>query len=201
MVLLIDNYDSFTFNLVQQFQAMGEAVHVFRNDEIGLVEIESLIPSSIVISPGPGAPYDAGISIEVVNGLGPKIPLLGVCLGHQAIAAAYGGRIVRADRIMHGKVSLIFHDGRGIYSGLPIPFEATRYHSLVVEKDSMPDCLEVSAWTEEGEVMGIRHREYPVEGVQFHPESILTHEGQRILRNFVTMATNNLRHEISEGGK
>ena len=193
MLLLIDNYDSFTFNLVQEFQTMGEAVRVFRNDEVGLGDIESLVPSSIVISPGPGTPHDAGISMKVVDNLGPKIPLLGVCLGHQAIGAAFGGRIVRANRIMHGKASPIFHDGRGIYRGLPNPFDAIRYHSLIVESDSLPDCLEVSAWTEEGEIMGLRHREYPVEGVQFHPESILTHEGPKLLRNFVSIATDNLK--------
>ena len=185
MILMIDNYDSFTYNLVQLLQVIGEEVHVFRNDQIDLSEMESLRPSALVVSPGPGTPYDAGISMEAIVHLGPRIPVLGVCLGHQSIAGAYGGKVIRADRIMHGKTSLIFHDGRSIYQGLPNPFEAIRYHSLIVEMDSLPDCLERSAWTEEGEIMGLRHRQYRIEGVQFHPESILTDVGSQIIRNFI----------------
>jgi anthranilate synthase/aminodeoxychorismate synthase-like glutamine amidotransferase len=184
MILLIDNYDSFTYNLVQILAPMDQEVKVFRNDEIGIENIQSMRPSSLVISPGPGTPDKAGISIEAVRFFGGLIPVLGVCLGHQAIAAAYSGKVVRAERIMHGKTSIISHDGRGIFKGLENPIEAIRYHSLIVEKDSLPDCLEVSAWTEQGEIMGIRHREYKVEGVQFHPESILTKAGPWILKNF-----------------
>ncbi|MFC1535499.1 anthranilate synthase component II [Thermodesulfobacteriota bacterium] len=184
MILLIDNYDSFTYNLAQMLEHMRHDIKVFRNDQIDIRDIESLDPSAIMISPGPGTPDKSGISIDAIHHFGQKIPILGVCLGHQAIAAAYGGKIVRADRIMHGKTSIILHDGRGIFKGLSDPFEAVRYHSLIVEKDSLPDCLEVSAWTEEGEVMGFRHREYRVEGVQFHPESILTDVGTRLLQNF-----------------
>jgi len=182
MILLIDNYDSFTYNLVQILQMMGQQVSVFRNDEITLDCIEGENPSGIVISPGPGTPDQAGITMEAIRRFGPSIPVMGVCLGHQAIAAAYGGKVVRAGRIMHGKTSLIFHDGRTIYQGLPNPFEAIRYHSLVVERDSLPDCLEVSSWTREGEVMGLRHHEYRVEGVQFHPESVLSRQGADILQ-------------------
>jgi anthranilate synthase/aminodeoxychorismate synthase-like glutamine amidotransferase len=184
MILVIDNYDSFTYNLVQMFQVIGENVQVWRNDQIDLSTVNRLRPCAIVISPGPGTPGDAGISVEVVRHFGQKIPLLGVCLGHQSISTAFGGRVVRAKRIMHGKTSLIFHDGRSIYQDLPNPFEATRYHSLIVATDSLPDCLEVSAWTEEGEIMGLRHRTFKVEGVQFHPESILTDFGRHIIKNF-----------------
>jgi anthranilate synthase/aminodeoxychorismate synthase-like glutamine amidotransferase len=184
MILMIDNYDSFTYNLVQMFQVAGEDIQVWRNDQIDLSAIKSLGPCAIVISPGPGTPGQAGISVETIHHFGPKIPVLGVCLGHQSIAAAFGGRVIRATRIMHGKTSLIFHDGRSIYQGLSNPFEATRYHSLIVDTDSLPDCLEISAWTEEGEVMGLRHRKYEVEGVQFHPESILTDCGSHIIKNF-----------------
>lgn len=182
MILFIDNYDSFTYNLVQILQVMDQEVMVLRNDQTTLREIEGEDPSGIVISPGPCTPDQAGISVEAIRCFGSRIPVLGVCLGHQAIAVAYGGKVVRADRIMHGKTSPIFHDGRTIYQGLPNPFEAIRYHSLIVERDSIPDCLEVSSWTEEGEVMGIRHRKYEVEGVQFHPESILTKQGPKILQ-------------------
>jgi anthranilate synthase/aminodeoxychorismate synthase-like glutamine amidotransferase len=189
MILLIDNYDSFTYNLVQILSPMGQEIKVFRNDEIDIEEIQSMRPSSLVISPGPCTPEKAGISIEAVRSFGGIIPVLGVCLGHQAIAAAYGGRVIRAQRIMHGKISFISHNGRGIFKGLPNPFEATRYHSLIVEKDSLPDCFEVSAWTEQGEIMGIRHREYDVEGVQFHPESILTKAGPELLKNFCNILT------------
>ena len=184
MILLIDNYDSFTYNLVQILSPMDQEIIVFRNDEIDIKEIQSMKPSSLVISPGPCTPEKARISIEAARSFGGLIPVLGVCLGHQAIAAAYGGRVIRAKRIMHGKISFISHNGRGIFKGLANPFEATRYHSLIVEKDSLPDCLEVSAWTEQGEIMGIRHREYDVEGVQFHPESILTKAGPELLKNF-----------------
>ena len=184
MILLIDNYDSFTYNLVQILQILDHDVRVFRNNQIILERIEREKPSRLVISPGPCTPDQAGISVEAIRRFGPEIPVLGVCLGHQAIAAAYGGKVVRADRIMHGKTSLIFHDGRSVYKGLPNPFEAIRYHSLLVERRSLPDCLEVSAWTEQGEIMGLRHHKYKVEGVQFHPESILTKEGDKILQTF-----------------
>ena len=184
MILLIDNYDSFTYNLVQMLEQMNQQVGVFRNDRIDMPGIEALKPSVLMISPGPGTPADAGISSEAIRLLGPRIPVLGVCLGHQAIAAVYGGKVVRADRIMHGKTSMIFHDGRSIYAGLPNPFEAVRYHSLIVAQDSLPDCLEISAWTEQGEIMGLRHCKYQIEGVQFHPESILTAVGKNLLRNF-----------------
>lgn len=184
MILLIDNYDSFTYNLVQILEGMNRDVRVFRNDQITLARIAKEGPSGLVISPGPCTPAQAGISVGAVRYFAAKIPVLGVCLGHQAIAAAYGGKVVRADRIMHGKASLIFHDGRSVYKGLPNPFEAIRYHSLLVERRSLPDCLEVSAWTEQGEIMGLRHHKYKVEGVQFHPESILTKEGDKILQTF-----------------
>ncbi len=184
MIGLIDNYDSFTYNLVQMLECMNAEVSVFRNDQIELHRLEELGPSALVVSPGPCTPSESGISVEAIRHFGNKIPVLGVCLGHQAIAAAYGGKVVRADRIMHGKTSLIFHDGRTIYQSLSNPFEAIRYHSLIVERHSLPDCLEVSAWTEEGEIMGLRHHEYEVEGVQFHPESILTNEGAKILKTF-----------------
>ena len=185
MILLIDNYDSFTYNLVQMLEQMNQEVEVFRNDRLAIQDIEARNPSALMVSPGPGTPADAGISIAAIYNLGPKIPVLGVCLGHQAIAAAYGAKIVRADRIMHGKTSMVFHDGNGIYQDLSNPFEAVRYHSLIVQKDSLPDCLEISAWTEDGEIMGIRHRKHRVEGVQFHPESILTTSGDILLHNFL----------------
>lgn len=185
MILLIDNYDSFTYNLVQILEEMHQEVRVFRNNHITLSDIEKEGPSRIVISPGPCTPAQSGISVEAIRHFGPKIPILGVCLGHQAIACAYGGEVVRADLIMHGKTSLIFHDTRSIYQGLPNPFEATRYHSLIVEPKCLPACLEISARTEQGEIMGVRHREYEVEGVQFHPESILTKKGATLLKNFL----------------
>ena len=185
MILLIDNYDSFTYNLVQMLEQMDQEVEVFRNDRIDIQEIEARNPSVLMISPGPGTPADAGISIAAINNLGSKIPVLGVCLGHQAIAAAYGAKVVRANRIMHGKTSMVFHDGHRIYQDLSNPFEAVRYHSLIVQKDSLPDCLEISAWTKDGEIMGIRHRKHRVEGVQFHPESILTTSGDILLHNFL----------------
>ena len=185
MILIIDNYDSFTYNLVQTLQAIGKTVQVYRNDQIDLPGITRLRPSAILISPGPGTPRQAGICMEAIRHFGPKLPVLGVCLGHQAIAAAYGGAVVRAQNIMHGKTSLIHHDGRTIYKNLPNPFKATRYHSLIVDSADLPDPLEISAWTDEGEIMGLRHLKYSVEGVQFHPESILTDCGIQIIRNFL----------------
>ena len=187
MILMIDNYDSFTYNLVQLFQLMGENVHVWRNDQADVIEIARLGPSAIVISPGPGTPDQAGISVEAIRCFGPKRPVLGVCLGHQSITAAFGGRVIRSNRIMHGKTSSIFHDGQSIYDGIPSPFEAVRYHSLIVDRDSFPDCLEISAWTEDGEIMGLRHRTYKIEGVQFHPESILTGVGKHMIDNFIRL--------------
>ena len=190
MLLMIDNYDSFTWNLVQYLQALGSEVEVVRNDALSVAEIEALQPERIVISPGPCTPNEAGVSLEVIRALGATVPILGVCLGHQGIGQAYGGRVVRAGRIMHGKTSQIRHEGKGVFAGLPDAYEATRYHSLVVDKDSLPDCLEVTAWTENDdgsveEIMGLRHREHPVEGVQFHPESILTEHGHALLKNFL----------------
>ncbi len=187
MILVIDNYDSFTYNLVQYLGELGQEPQVWRNDKITLEEIEELAPERIVISPGPCTPSEAGISIDVVNHFSGKLPILGVCLGHQSIGQAFGGLVVRAERLMHGKTSMIEHDGLSIYGGVPSPFEATRYHSLVVERSTLPDSLEISAETREGEIMGLRHKEYPVEGVQFHPESILTSEGKNILSNFLTL--------------
>ena len=184
MILLIDNYDSFTYNLVQLLEQLGREVRVFRNDRIDMPGIEAHNPSALMISPGPGTPADSGISLDAIGRLGVQIPVLGVCLGHQAIAAVYGGNVVRAGRIMHGKTSRIFHDDSSIFQDLPNPFEAVRYHSLIVERESLPDCLEISAWTEQGEIMGLRHRRYDIEGVQFHPESILTGEGKNLLHNF-----------------
>lgn len=185
MLLVIDNYDSFTYNLVQYLGELGEEIAVHRNDQITLDEIEALQPDKIVISPGPGTPKNAGISIEVVRRFGQDIPILGVCLGHQAIGEAFGGEVIRADRLMHGKTSAIAHDGRSIYSGLPERFPATRYHSLILRRESLPDLFEVTAWTDEGELMGIRHKTAPIEGVQFHPESILTEVGKLLLKNFL----------------
>ena len=185
MILMIDNYDSFTYNLVQYLRELGADVAVYRNDRITVDEIRALRPERIVLSPGPCTPAEAGICCEIIRVFGAAIPLLGVCLGHQCIGAAYGGRIVRAARLMHGKTSLIRHDGRGLFRGLPDPFEATRYHSLLIERETMPSCLTVSADTAEGEIMGVRHRSHPVEGVQFHPESILTQAGKALLANFL----------------
>jgi len=185
MILMIDNYDSFTYNLVQYLGQLGAEVRVFRNDRIGLEEIGELAPEAIFFSPGPCSPKEAGITVEAIRAYHQRFPMLGVCLGHQAIGYAFGGNIVRAERLMHGKTSTIRSDGKTIYRGLPNPFVAGRYHSLIVEKSSIPDCLMVTAETEEGEIMGIRHREYPVEGIQFHPESILTPNGKRIIKNFL----------------
>jgi len=185
MVLVIDNYDSFTYNLVQLLECLNQEVEVYRNDRIDVPSMKALRPAALFISPGPCSPAEAGVSVEAIRHFGGTIPVLGVCLGHQAIAAAYGGRVVRAERVMHGKTSNIFHDGRSMYGAVPNPFEAVRYHSLIVEKHSLPSCLEVTAWTEEGEIMGIRHRHHLVEGVQFHPESILTRDGARLLHSFL----------------
>ena len=187
MLLMIDNYDSFTYNLVQYFGELGEDVRVFRNNRISIHEIEKMTPDRIVISPGPCTPKEAGISVEAIRYFAGKIPILGVCLGHQSIGAAYGGQIVRAPRLMHGKTSLIHHDGKKLFDSLPNPFEATRYHSLLIRKETIPDCLEITAWTDAGEIMGARHKEFTVEGVQFHPESILTVAGKDLLRNFLRL--------------
>ena len=187
MLLMIDNYDSFTYNLVQHLGELGEDIKVFRNNKITLLEIERMNPGSIVISPGPCTPREAGISIDVIKHFAGKTPILGVCLGHQSIGAAFGGDIIRAPRLMHGKTSLIHHDGKTIFEGIPNPFEATRYHSLIIKKETLPECLEISAWTDTGEIMGVRHKEFIVEGVQFHPESILTSVGKDLLRNFLKL--------------
>ncbi|GJL81163.1 MAG: glutamine amidotransferase [marine bacterium B5-7] len=185
MLLMIDNYDSFTYNLVQYFGELGSQVNVFRNDQISIDEVESLTPERICISPGPCTPNEAGISVDLVSRFGSRIPLLGVCLGHQSIAQAYGGEIVRARTLMHGKTSMIHHDGSGVFKGLSNPFQATRYHSLVADRDALPDSLKINAWTDDDEIMGIRHEEFPVHGVQFHPESILTQHGHTLLKNFL----------------
>jgi anthranilate synthase/aminodeoxychorismate synthase-like glutamine amidotransferase len=187
MLLVIDNYDSFTYNLVQYLGELGEDVRVYRNDKITIGQIEDLHPNRIVISPGPCTPKEAGVSVETIRSFGGKIPILGVCLGHQSLAVAYGGEVIRAPRLMHGKTSPITHDGKTIFRSLPNPFEATRYHSLIVNRVNLPDCFEVSAETAEGEIMGIRHKTLGVEGVQFHPESILTTVGKDLLRNFLTL--------------
>jgi len=187
MILVIDNYDSFTYNLVQYLGELGADLKVFRNDKITIKEIKSLGPDKILISPGPGYPKDAGISIPVIKEFAGKLPVLGVCLGHQAIGEAFGGKIVQAKRFMHGKTSMIHHDGKTIFKGLPNPFPATRYHSLLVERASLPDSLEISAWTDQDEIMGLRHKEFKVEGIQFHPESILTTEGKKLLKNFLVI--------------
>ena len=185
MVLMIDNYDSFTFNLVQYFAELGEEVKVFRNDEISVEEIEAAMPRALVISPGPCAPDQAGVSLEAIRRLAGKLPILGVCLGHQAIGQAFGGKVVRAGRVMHGKTSRIHHDAQGIFAEIPNDFVATRYHSLVVERGSLPDCLAITAESGDGEIMGLRHRALPVEGVQFHPEALLTEHGHHMLENFL----------------
>ena len=188
MLLLIDNYDSFTYNLVQYLGELGADVHVHRNDAIGIEQIAAWEPSAIVISPGPCTPNEAGISVPLIQRFAGRIPILGVCLGHQAIGQAFGGKIVRAERVMHGKVSPVTHDGRGVFAELPSPFTATRYHSLAIERTTMPACLAITATADDGEVMGVRHREWPVEGVQFHPEAILTEHGHALLRDFLESA-------------
>jgi anthranilate synthase component II len=188
MILLLDNYDSFTYNLYQYLGELGADVRVVRNDEMSAAGVLALGPGAVVISPGPGTPDQAGISLDLIRSCAGRVPLLGVCLGHQALGQAFGGKVVRAPRLMHGKTSEIEHDGRGVFAGLPVPFTATRYHSLVVEPGSVPDCLEVSAWTDGGVVMGLRHRDLPLEGVQFHPESILTRAGKDLLGNFLRLA-------------
>lgn len=185
MILVIDNYDSFTYNLVQYLGELGEQVEVRRNDEIDFAGIETLKPDHILISPGPCTPNEAGISLSLIEHFKGKIPILGVCLGHQSIGQVFGGDVIRAERLMHGKTSAIYHDGKGVFQGLPSPFTATRYHSLIVKKETLPDCLEITAHTAEGEIMGLRHKEYPIEGVQFHPESIITDHGHQMLRNFL----------------
>ncbi|WP_405154623.1 aminodeoxychorismate/anthranilate synthase component II [Paenibacillus sp. FSL K6-0108] len=186
MILVIDNYDSFTYNLVQYLGELGETVEVRRNDEIDLAGIEALAPDHILISPGPCTPNEAGISLAVIDYFKGSIPIFGVCLGHQAIGQAFGGNVIRADRMMHGKTSEMHHNGTSVFTGLPSPFTATRYHSLIVERSSLPDCLEITAETAEGEIMGLRHKEYAIEGVQFHPESIITDHGHQMLRNFLS---------------
>ncbi len=188
MILMIDNYDSFTYNIVQYLGQLGVEVLVRRNDETSLEEIEDLKPEAIFLSPGPCSPKEAGITVDVIRHFHKTIPLMGICLGHQAIGYAFGGEVVRAERVMHGKTSPIINDGQTIFKGLPSPFTAGRYHSLIIEKSSLPSCLAVSAETEDGEIMAVRHRDYPVEGVQFHPESILTPQGKRIIRNFMDVA-------------
>ncbi|TAN37696.1 MAG: aminodeoxychorismate/anthranilate synthase component II [Verrucomicrobia bacterium] len=185
MILVIDNYDSFTYNLVQYLGELGAEVQVFRNDAITLEQIAALKPAKILVSPGPCDPQQAGISCEVIKRFGPTIPLFGVCLGHQCIGHVFGGKVVRAARLMHGKTSLIRHDGRGVFAGMPNPFEATRYHSLLVERERLPADLEIAADTDQGEIMGLRHKKFPIHGVQFHPESILTQNGRQILKNFL----------------
>jgi len=187
MLLVIDNYDSFTYNLVQYFGELGAEMEVYRNDKISIDEIREKGPERICVSPGPCTPDDAGISCDVIREFAGELPLFGVCLGHQSIGQVFGGDVIRADRLMHGKTSPVFHNGEGLFQGLPSPFEATRYHSLIVKRETLPDSLEITAETEEGEIMGLRHKEYPIHGVQFHPESILTAEGKKILQNFLDL--------------
>lgn len=193
MILMIDNYDSFTYNLVHYLAELGEEVVVHRNDKISLEDVGKLNPDMIVVSPGPCTPKEAGISVDVIKEFAGRTPILGVCLGHQSMAYAYGADIVRAGKLLHGKTSKIHHDGKGIFKGIPDPFVATRYHSLLVDKETLPDCFEISAWTDEGEIMGVRHKEHLMEGVQFHPESILTKYGKDILRNFISIASGTKR--------
>ncbi len=186
MLLMIDNYDSFTYNLVQYFGELGEEVRTYRNDEISLAQIEAMNPSRICISPGPCTPHEAGVSVPVLKHFAGKMPILGVCLGHQSIGAAFGGKVVRAQEVMHGKTSPITHTGVGVFKNLPSPYTIIRYHSLSIERASLPDCLEITAWTDDGEIMGVRHKEFAIEGVQFHPESILSEHGHALLKNFLT---------------
>lgn len=195
MILMIDNYDSFTYNLVHYLAELGEEVVVHRNDKIELEDIGKLDPDMMVVSPGPCTPKEAGISVEAIKEFAGRMPILGVCLGHQSVAYAYGGEIIRADRLLHGKTSEIYHDGKGIYKNIPDPFEATRYHSLLVNRDSLPECFEITAWTDQDEIMGIRHKEHMIEAVQFHPESILTKHGKDLLRNFITIAKKSRRKQ------
>lgn len=187
MLLILDNYDSFTYNLVQYFGELGVEMQIHRNDTLTIADVKALAPEKICISPGPCTPNEAGISLDLIRHLGPTTPILGVCLGHQSIGQVYGGQVVRADRLMHGKTSPIHHNSSSVFAGLPDPFEATRYHSLIVKRDTLPDCLEITAWTAEQEIMGLRHKEHPVHGVQFHPESILTEHGKQILETFLTL--------------
>jgi anthranilate synthase component II len=185
MLLMIDNYDSFTYNLVQYFGELGEDVHTYRNDEITLEKIAALKPDRICISPGPCTPNEAGVSVPLLKNFGGKLPILGVCLGHQSIGAAFGGKIIRAQQVMHGKTSVIQHTGLGVFKNIPNPYTVIRYHSLAIERSSLPDCLEVTAWTEDGEIMAVRHKKFAIEGVQFHPESILSEHGHALLKNFL----------------
>ena len=187
MILVIDNYDSFTYNLVQYLGELGAEMRVFRNDEISVEQAVALNPEKVLVSPGPCTPKEAGISCDMIREFGPRLPVFGVCLGHQSIGEVYGGKVVRADRLMHGKTSPMIHEGKSVFKGMPSPFDATRYHSLIVERETLPDCLEITAWTSEGEIMGFRHKEHPVHGVQFHPESILTMEGKNLLQNFLDL--------------
>ncbi|QFF97413.1 aminodeoxychorismate/anthranilate synthase component II [Psychrobacillus glaciei] len=196
MILMIDNYDSFTYNLVQYIGEIGEEVKVVRNDDLTIAEIEQLAPNIIVVSPGPCTPNEAGISLEAITHFAGKIAILGVCLGHQSIGQAFGGKVIRAERLMHGKTSPVFHDGKGVNKEMPNPFQATRYHSLLVEKETLPDCLEVTSWTEEGEIMGLRHKEFAIEGVQFHPESIMTEEGKKLIQNFIGAYSPSIKRSI-----
>lgn len=196
MILMIDNYDSFTYNLVQYIGELGVEVKVARNDELTMDGIEQLAPQIIVVSPGPCTPNEAGISLEAITHFAGKIPIFGVCLGHQSIGQAFGGKVIRAERLMHGKTSPVFHDGKGVNANMPNPFQATRYHSLLVEKESLPDCLEVTSWTEEGEIMGLRHKEFAVEGVQYHPESIMTEEGKKLIANFIEKYSLSVKGQI-----
>jgi anthranilate synthase component 2 len=199
MLLMIDNYDSFTYNLVQYFGELGEEVMVFRNDAISADDVLSVEPQHIVISPGPCTPNEAGVSVPMIDRYSGKVPILGVCLGHQSIGQAFGGKIIHARQLMHGKTSPIFHNNKGVFHGLPSPFIATRYHSLVIERESLPDCLEITAWTEDGEIMGIRHKTLSVEGVQFHPESILSEYGHKLLENF--LSSKETPHSLQQRGR
>jgi len=187
MLLMIDNYDSFTYNLVQYFGELGEDVRTFRNDEITLEQIAAMKPDRICISPGPCTPHEAGVSVPLLKEFAGKLPILGVCLGHQSIGAAFGGKVIRAKQVMHGKTSVITHTGAGVFKDLPSPYTIIRYHSLAIERESLPDCLEVTAWTDDGEIMGVRHKQYQIEGVQFHPESILSEHGHALLKNFLNI--------------
>lgn len=187
MILVIDNYDSFTYNLVQYLGELGAEMKIFRNDKITVAEAVALKPEKVLVSPGPCSPREAGVSCDIIREFGPRVPLFGVCLGHQAVGDVFGGKVVRAERLMHGKTSPILHNGESVFKGLPSPFNATRYHSLLVERESLPSCLKITAETAEGEIMGLMHKEYPVHGVQFHPESILTEHGKQLLQNFLNM--------------